>query len=106
MLRQPHEHQQQNKTTLSPFPFPLREMFKKLISIRQITLISQKPFYLPHLKWYKTKKICEYHDGAMEHNGGSTKINQGTNGAKGGCQGSLMDFNNKTRKPCHLFPCL
>jgi hypothetical protein len=79
MLGQPHEDQQQNKKAFSPFPLPLREMFKKLISIRQITPISQKPFYLPHLKWYETNKTYEYHDGATEHNGGLTKINQGSN---------------------------
>jgi hypothetical protein len=68
MSGQPHGHQQQNKKALSPFPMPLREMFKKLVSIGKITLISQKPFCLPHLKWYEPNKTCEYHDGEIRHN--------------------------------------
>jgi hypothetical protein len=46
----------------------LKKMLEKLVSIEQLTLISQKPFQPPYLKWCEPNQTYEYHDGAMRHN--------------------------------------
>jgi hypothetical protein len=46
---------------LPPLPMPLKDLYAKLLSIRQITPILLPPIQPPFLKWYKPELACEYH---------------------------------------------
>jgi hypothetical protein len=53
---------------LAIFLFLQKKMFEILVSIGQITLMSQKPFRPPYPKWYEPNQTCEYYDGLIRYN--------------------------------------
>ena len=52
---------------LPPLPMPLKDMYAKLLSIKQIAHIPTLPLQPPFPIWYKPELTCEYHAGIPGH---------------------------------------
>ena len=58
---------QKTQEQLPLLPLPLNEMYKKLVSIKQVLPEPQTPLQPPYPDWYKPDLTCEYHAGATGH---------------------------------------